>query len=166
MIGGAVYFFTLTDAEQNDLIDRAKRSVKKPADTERVVTLKAPQVDGLLGEESTASTTVQEQVAARTTEPKAAKVSTYSGGGVSGVFASSDTNRPKPSAEFMQWAETLKVSGVVVGTPAKVMLNGRVFRAGQTVNPELGVVFAGVEDGVNKYVLVRDGSGAELRLAY
>jgi len=81
------------------------------------------------------------------------------------VVASDDPKLPEASAEFIRYAEALRVSSVVPGKPAKVMIGGRLFRAGQMIDAEETVTFAGV-DGVKKVLILRDQSGAELRLSY
>ena len=170
LIGGSAYYFTRPKSEQEQLrskLDRTRdemllRDGKDKAEPERLPELKAPKnLDGLLDDSVAAPKTTPP--IANTAVPKTGNVSTYAGGRANGVLLSDDPGLPKASPEFIHFAETLKVSGVLQGPPAKAMMNGRMFRAGAIIDPELGVTFVSVE---GSKLLLRDKNGAELRLTY
>ncbi|MFA6289037.1 MAG: hypothetical protein WC661_16770 [Opitutaceae bacterium] len=167
--GGSVYYFTRPKAEKEQLRakldhtlnDVALRDGKQPVEPPE---LKAPKnLDGILDDGSTAPKSPSPT--GNNPTSKTGSVSTYAGGKQNGVLLSDDPALPKPSLAFIQFAEALKVSGVLQGASAKAMLNGRLFRAGAVIAPELGVIFVGVDEP-NKRLILRDKTGAELRLAY
>lgn len=159
VIGGAVYYFTRSESEKDKLMARFDQAM---GDDPRLPELKEPKLDGVLGEEAAAKAP---PVAERKTESRPVGVSTYSGGGPNRVMLSTDPKLPRASLAFIQYTEALRVSSVVQGNPAKVMIAGKLFRAGEVIDPEQGVTFVGV-DGVKTAVILRDPSGAELRLSY
>ena len=164
VVGGGAYYFTRPKPEQEKLLAKFKKpEVTLPAEPVRLQGRKTPELDGLLGKEEAAAEAAV--VASRQAESKPVAVSTYSGGGPNRVVVSADPKLPAASAVFIQFAEALKVSGVVAGNPAKVMISGRMFRAGETIDPEQSVTFVGV-DGDKKLLLLRDNTGAELSLTY
>lgn len=63
------------------------------------------------------------------------------------------------SPEFLTYVANLKVSGVFQGSPARAVINGKLTREGETVEPRLGVVFDGV-DGPQHQLVFRDRTGA------
>lgn len=69
------------------------------------------------------------------------------------------------SVEFQRWVAELRVSGVFQGQPARALIDGRRVSAGETVNPALRVVFAGV-DVPAKMLVFRDASGAVVKRKY
>ncbi|MFA6960454.1 MAG: hypothetical protein WC205_06875 [Opitutaceae bacterium] len=166
LVGGTAYYLTRTEAEKEQLVAKIKHTfgVKDKPDSIKIPALKPPKLDGLL-DRLDGEPKEDPAIAERKTSLQTGAVSTYSGSGQNGVSLSPDAKLPKPSAEFIQFTESLKVSSVVQGNPAKVMLNGRMYRTGAVINPDLGVTFQGV-DGEKSYLLFRDGTGAELRLSY
>lgn len=166
VIGGSVYFFTRSKTEQDQLRAKLDEAMKEAGLGEKEPTplpqLKAPKLDGLLGEEHAEA---DAKAAAAQTESKAASVSTYSGGGPNRILLSDDAKLPKASVAFMQFVEALRVSSVVQGTPAKIMIAGKLFRAGEVIDEQLGVTFVGV-DAAKIALILRDRQGAELRLSY
>ncbi len=66
---------------------------------------------------------------------------------------------------FRSFVANAKVTGVIVGTPGKIILNGRLARAGDMVEPALGVTFEGI-DGDRKLLVFRDKSGAVVTKKY
>ena len=172
LVGGFAYYFTRPKPEKEQL--RAKldhtlgevtlRDGKEKTEPPPLPELKTPKnLDGLLDDGTTTG---------KTTPPtgnlpaiKTGSVSTYSGGKQNGVLRSDDAKLPQASPEFIHFAEVMKVSGVFQGTPSKAMLNGRMFRASAVIDADLGVIFVDV-DGAQKRLLLRDKTGAELRLAY
>ena len=164
--GGAYYYYTRSPAEQRELQARLGRAVGKDvaADNAKEGKLKRKELNlgGVLEGETEAATPVSErQPVAR----KAEAVSAYGGGGQSVVLPSDDAQRPQARPEFVKFLETLKVSGVLQGSPAKAMLNGRMFRAGVVIDSARGVTFVDV-DAVGKFLIFRDQTEAELHLTY
>jgi hypothetical protein len=72
---------------------------------------------------------------------------------------------PVPAPRFLRYAEALRVSGVFQGEPARALIDGRVVREGDVLEPGLGVVFHDV-DVQTKHLILRDASGAEVRVKY
>lgn len=60
---------------------------------------------------------------------------------------------------FRTFVANAKVSGVFQGTPARAMINGRLMRAGETVDNALGIVFDGI-DADRRNLVFKDKSGA------
>ena len=96
--------------------------------------------------------------------PKSASTSATIAPGVSAttneVEAAADT-----STAFRTFIANAKISGVFQGTPARVMFNGRLARAGDTVEPTLGITFDGL-DPDRKLILFKDKSGAVVTRRY
>ncbi len=65
----------------------------------------------------------------------------------------------------MRYAEGLNVSGVFQGTPARALVNGRLIREGDVVDPSLGIRFVGV-DAETKHLVLEEASGAQVRVKY
>lgn len=63
------------------------------------------------------------------------------------------------SPEFLTYIANLKVSGVFQGNPARAVINGKLTREGETVEPRLGIVFDGV-DGPQHQLVFKDRTGA------
>jgi hypothetical protein len=63
------------------------------------------------------------------------------------------------SAPFRSFVANAKVSGVFQGPPTRAMINGRLTRAGEIVDPTLGITFTGV-DSPRRLLLFVDRSGA------
>jgi cytoskeletal protein RodZ len=66
---------------------------------------------------------------------------------------------PEASAPFRSYVANAKVSGVFQGTPARVVINGKLTRAGDVVDPGLGIVFDGIDSG-RRHLVFKDQSGA------
>jgi hypothetical protein len=157
VIGGTVYYFTRSEEEQAKLrakLDTPLNDNAPPALPE----LKSSKAESLLAEEAAP------KIAERP-EPKPVGVSTYSGGGPNRVVLSTDPKLPRAGLGFIQFAEALKVSSVVQGSPAKLMIAGKMYRAGEVIDADQVVTFVGV-DGTKSYILLRDKSGAELSLSF
>ncbi len=69
------------------------------------------------------------------------------------------------SPAFLSFVATMKISSVSWGTPARAFINGRLFRAGDQVDPTLGIVFAGV-DPETKQLVFKDSTGATVARRY
>lgn len=69
------------------------------------------------------------------------------------------------SPAFRTFVAGAKVSGVFQGAPARAMINGKLLKAGETVEPELGVIFAGV-DSERRQLQFKDRSGATVSRKY
>lgn len=65
----------------------------------------------------------------------------------------------EPSAAFQLWVSEARVSGVRRAAEARAFINGRLFRQGDTVDHQLGIVFAGLDPNQN-VLLFRDASGS------
>lgn len=161
--GGAVYYFTRSDAEKEKLL--AMFGKGKKAELRTIERRTDPRLESVLGEgpevpDASASSESQPR-------PKAVPVavSAYAGGGQNGVTLSDNPNLPKATPEFVAFVEALKVSSVMDGNPAKAMFNGRVIRAGDLIDATSGVRFSGV-NGVKKHLILNDQSGAEVYRAY
>ncbi len=72
---------------------------------------------------------------------------------------------PVASARLVRYAEGLNVSGVFQGTPARALVNGRLIREGDVVDPSLGIRFVGV-DAETKHLVLEEASGAQVRVKY
>ncbi len=66
---------------------------------------------------------------------------------------------------FRTYVANAKITGVIAGTPGKIILNGRLARAGDMVEPALGVTFEGI-DADRKLLVFRDKSGAVVTKKY
>lgn len=73
--------------------------------------------------------------------------------------------RPAPSTRFVRYADALKVSGVFQGTPPRALVDGRLVRAGEVIDPVLGVRFAGV-DAETKHLILEDETTARVLVKY
>jgi hypothetical protein len=72
---------------------------------------------------------------------------------------------PKASARFLRYAEGIRVSGVYQGSPARALIDGRLVRQGEVVEPALGVKFSDI-DAEAKQIILEDGSGAQVKVKY
>lgn len=72
---------------------------------------------------------------------------------------------PAASAAFVRFSEAMTVSGVFQGTPARALVNGRLARVGDEIEPSLRIKFVGV-DAATKHLILEEGSGAQLRVKY
>lgn len=72
---------------------------------------------------------------------------------------------PSASARFVRYADSIRVSGVFQGTPARALVDGRIVRAGDLLEPALGIKFVAV-DADTKHLILEEGSGAQLRVKY
>ncbi len=72
---------------------------------------------------------------------------------------------PAPSARFVRYSESIRVSGVFQGTPARALVDGRLVRAGDLIEPTLGIKFIAV-DAETKHLILEEASGARLRVKY
>ncbi|MSU23935.1 MAG: hypothetical protein EXS32_08960 [Opitutus sp.] len=69
------------------------------------------------------------------------------------------------SPAFRSFVANAKISGVFQGTPPRVMINGRLARAGENVDPSLGIVFDGL-DPEKKQIIFKDKTGAIVMRRY
>ena len=84
-----------------------------------------------------------------------------------GVSATNDnvTSAGEASPAFRSFVANAKVNGVFQGSPPRVMLNGRLTRAGDLVEATLGVVFDSI-DPDKKLILFKDKTGATVTRRY
>lgn len=92
-------------------------------------------------------------------------VTAYAGGAKPAVEASAAPQAPQPSAKLLRYAEGIHVTGVFQGTPARALIDGRLVREGELVDPALGIKFADVDPQAKQLVL-EEGSGARVRVRY
>ncbi len=159
--GGGLYYFTRPAGERQQLRADLTQQLTKPAETKPAQLREATEVAEAMGETAAAP-------AARPAEttPDARPATAYAGGSPTRILPADNPKLPPASADFLKFAEALRVSGVVPGNPARVMLNGKLFRGGDTVDAALGVRFIGVETAPRKCFILRDATGAELKLTY
>ncbi|MCW5550034.1 MAG: hypothetical protein KIT44_13810 [Opitutaceae bacterium] len=69
------------------------------------------------------------------------------------------TSTTQASQEFRNFVAGLTVSGVFWGTPARALINGRTYRAGETIDQAQGIVFVEA-DNEAKVLVFRDRTGA------
>ena len=81
------------------------------------------------------------------------------------VATPADVVAPEPNPAFVKWSGDLKVTGVYQGNPARALIDGRLVRQGEVIEPIMGVKFAGV-DAPRKHIILKDESGAQVRLKY
>jgi hypothetical protein len=81
------------------------------------------------------------------------------------VKPSGPAGPPVPNPRFVRFADALRVSGVFQGSPARALVDGRLIRSGDVIEPNLGVTFVGV-DPEAKQLILEDGSGARVRVKY
>ncbi|MCW5549293.1 MAG: protein kinase [Opitutaceae bacterium] len=65
------------------------------------------------------------------------------------------------SEKFRAFVADVAIAGVFYGNPSRVMINGRTFRAGDTVEQDGGIVFVGA-DAEKKTITFQDRAGATL----
>ena len=66
---------------------------------------------------------------------------------------------PEASAPFRSFVANAQVSGVFQGTPARAVINGKLTRAGDIVDPGLGILFNGI-DSERRQLVFKDKTGA------
>ncbi len=69
------------------------------------------------------------------------------------------------SPAFRTFVANAKITGVIQGSPAKIILNGRLARAGDVVESALGVVFESI-DSEKKQLVFKDKAGAVVTRKY
>ncbi len=69
------------------------------------------------------------------------------------------------TAEFRSFVANAKISGVFQGTPSRAFINGRLARAGDTVEQNLGIIFASV-DTERRQLVFKDKAGAIVSRKY
>ena len=72
---------------------------------------------------------------------------------------------PKANPRFVRYAESIRVSGVYQGSPARALIDGRLVREGEVVEPALGIKFSDI-DAEAKQIILEDGSGAQVKVKY
>jgi len=72
---------------------------------------------------------------------------------------------PDPSPAFRSYVVNLRISGVFQGESARAMLNGKMYRLGETVDSKLGIIFLRLEPE-NKRIVFEDGRGAIMSRRY
>jgi hypothetical protein len=72
---------------------------------------------------------------------------------------------PPANPRFVRYTETLRVSGVFQGNPARALVDGRLVRSGDIIEPNLGISFTGI-DPDTKHLILQDATGAQVRVKY
>lgn len=72
---------------------------------------------------------------------------------------------PDANAAFKAFVANGKITGVIGGVPPKVLFNGRMMRAGDIVDPQLGITFDNI-DPDRKLIIFKDKSGATVTRKY
>ena len=65
---------------------------------------------------------------------------------------------PRASAAFKRFVADARITGVFQGTPPRALINGRMIRAGEVVDPASGVVFDSI-DAEKKTITFKDRAG-------
>jgi hypothetical protein len=171
-IGACVYYLTRTPGEQQAIrakFERTREKVpflarEKPAPNFTLPERQDPTIDpGDLA--PSAPATPPPAAAAPAPRPAPPVKSTAYSGAAIGVRPSKNPQAPAPSPEFAHYTATLTLSSVVAGPPVKIMLDGKIRNIGDTIDPGLGVVIVAI-DAREKYLTIRDRTGAELLLYY
>ena len=69
------------------------------------------------------------------------------------------------SPAFRAFVANAKITGVIGGSPAKIILNGRLARSGDVVDPALGITFDRI-DAERKLLVFKEKSGASVTRKY
>jgi hypothetical protein len=69
------------------------------------------------------------------------------------------------SAEFRLFVANAEIGGVFQGTPARALINGKIVKAGQAVDNQLGILFDRI-DSEKKVIYFKDATGAEVSKEY
>jgi Tfp pilus assembly protein FimV len=72
---------------------------------------------------------------------------------------------PQVSAAFRRLVADMKITGVFQGIPPRAHINGRLIRAGDTVDKQLNVIFDSI-DQEKKTITFRDEAGATVTRRY
>jgi hypothetical protein len=86
------------------------------------------------------------------------------GGGIA-ITSPAIADTVEAGESFITWAMNVKISGIFPGSPARVMLNDRLTRAGDSAHVRLGITFVGL-DIENRLMLFRDKAGASVARSY
>lgn len=97
--------------------------------------------------------------------PPVQAVTAYAGGAQPGVEVGPSAKAAQPSPKFLRYAEGIRVAGVFQGTPARALIDGRLVREGEVVEPSLGIKFADIDPQAKQLVL-EDAAGARVRVRY
>jgi hypothetical protein len=78
-----------------------------------------------------------------------------------GVSATTELEQAavEASPEFRSYVANAKIAGVFQGSPARALINGRMARTGEMVEPSLGITFEGY-DPAKRHLSFKDKSGA------
>jgi hypothetical protein len=72
---------------------------------------------------------------------------------------------PAASAAFRTYVAGAEIGGVFQGTPSRALINGTIFREGQVVENQLGIIFDRI-DADKKVIYFKDTTGAEVSKNY
>ncbi|MDP3071212.1 MAG: hypothetical protein Q8N18_13060 [Opitutaceae bacterium] len=82
-----------------------------------------------------------------------------------GLAATTRVEAASASPAFVAWVVNAKINGIFQGTPARAMINGRLVRAGEIVDPALGISFDHIEAD-RKQIIFKDTTGATVVRKY
>jgi hypothetical protein len=97
--------------------------------------------------------------------PAAAAAEANAGGGNSAVSAGGNTGPAMKATTFRDFVDQAKINTVIVGPPARAVINGKVVRAGEMVDATLGIVFDRVVSE-QRAIFFKDKTGAILTRKY
>jgi hypothetical protein len=102
------------------------------------------------------ATTAKQPADARRASPTATTTTKVS----PGVTATTQMEAAaEASAPFRSFVANAKVSGIFQGNPSRAVINGRLIRMGEVVDPTLGIIFEGI-DSQGRHLVFKDRSGA------
>lgn len=76
-----------------------------------------------------------------------------------------DYASPEAGAEFRGWVANARITGVLEAPPARVMIEDRLYREGEIVEPRLGIRFEGVQPSTRRLIF-RNAQGAMVARRY
>ncbi|HZP58780.1 MAG TPA: hypothetical protein VFB27_00545 [Opitutaceae bacterium] len=144
------------------MIDKAKKAVDAHTQSE------VAPVNEVVSEEKPAAPAPSVSVNARPTEtppPAAAPVEPPPAPSAPQTVRIDLNPADAASPEFKAFISNLRVSGVFQGEHPRVLIGSRTYEVGETVNDDLGVVFAGI-DSSRELALFKDRSGVTLVKKY
>jgi hypothetical protein len=179
---GAFYFFTRTDKEQQALRERVGQTTRKlglvsdsrpeQPTAQLADTKNSRAVNALIdAKEVEAPPPAPSAPSSPSASPPRPAATNSGGTSVHGtgfsvrILPPADPAAPAPSAALVRYGETLRLSAVIQGNPGRAMINGRAYRAGDLLEPELGITLGAV-DADRRTLVLRERSGSEVRVGY
>lgn len=132
--------------------------------TETAVTTPAPTQPAAAAPESTTGAEPGAEKSKAEAAPAAITSTTQLSPGVTATTTSDPDSTGSPSAAFRSWVANATINGVLA-SPPRALINNRTVHAGQVVDENLGITFAGVDVG-RRALVFRDQTGATVRRRY